>query len=257
MSSRSAKHQAHLNQTALSNETKRSIVTALLPIEEFKQIRDEHLVPTYVHVAQEIDDVSENLSDKSNSELREIINERYGQETDPHPLFNRIDSAWETVKWYLSVISVVLIALGMLLTHDSLLRFAINKLSLTTIVTQVLPLTLVGGVVIYVWVMRADTFVHKTLHRELRAVRGRTYQRRRTRLIGYAIWNDSIHRQSGLLLLSVIYLLKSLPNIPLVGRWFSTPHQTALQMTREHAQEIYECSSTREVISHIFQAWRQ
>jgi hypothetical protein len=227
-------------------------------MEDFEEIRDEHLVPTYAHVARAIDEVDQNLTQKDTAELRAMVNERYSATAlyDPHPVVSKLDSIWQTIKSVLTVIFGILFLFGMVLAHQSLTTLAKDGLSLVDVLQGLLPISVVVVLGVGVRVMRADTFIHQTLNRHLRAVRGQLYIRERNQLVGYAIWNDSLQGQSGLVLLTLLYLLKSLSSFPIIGRWFEAPHRTALEMTRRHAEDIYECESKREVIQTLYRAWK-
>lgn len=102
--------------------------------------------------------------------------------------------------------------------------------------------------------LRADTAAHQMLNRELRVVGGRLQTRNRSKLVGYKVWNENLHGQRGLVLLTILFVLDSLPKLPVIGRFVTDPRGLVLGLIRENAERLYHGDGVVEVVRTL---WRE
>lgn len=258
MSSQQANQLAHWDHSSSITDFKRKIALWMAPLGEFEELRDKHIVPTYIHIARSIDEVDAKLSEQSLSEIRERANRQYqtAPEYDPHPVNTIISSLLQSVKKIWKGVAFALILLGSILTVQELTNLGLTFRESSKLLLDMLPPVMIAVVGLLMYILQADTFVHQTLNRELRAIRGTLYIRDKNRLVGYNIWNDSLHGQSGLLLLMILYVLKSLPNLPLINSWFENPHVTVLHYIRSNAERFYRCKGSVEMLRIVYSELR-
>jgi|GEM_PF-7078490 len=199
-------------------------IRSVVPLEEFRDAREE-IVELYAEVYSEIDEVQESFSEMSNPELREWALQPYQiiPDYDPHEEVTELLSLPAKLLRWVKQISIVIAVLGSLLSANWLRTLGKNGLGLVDAIEAAIPLSIIAGCIFYLWLLYADTRAHQTFGEELRAGPAKVQTRRRSRIVGYGVWNRSLLGQSGLLLVSIFFLLAALPRLPITNRWFEDP----------------------------------
>jgi len=199
-------------------------IRSVVPLEEFRDAREE-IVELYAEVYSEIAEVQESFSETSNPELREWAVLPYSRipEYDPHEEVTELLSLPAKLLRWVKQISIVIVVLGSVLSANWLRTLGTNGLGVIEVIEAVIPLSVIAFSTFYLWLLYADTRAHQTLGEELRAGPARVQTRRRSRIVGYGVWNRSLLGQSGLFLVSIFFLLAALPKLPITNRWFEDP----------------------------------
>lgn len=247
MSSRRETHQARWFGATDESGKIESLVYWMVPWEQFYENR-EALIETFGAIHNDVDVIDERTADVDNSDLRESAQEAglRAPEHDPHPIANRLSATFEKLGTIWAVLSYILIIGGSLLSVNQVVRFGLGLRDLPDLLIGLFPPSAIALIGLVMYTLRADTFAHRLLNRELRVIGARLRTRHRSKLIGYKIWNDSLHGQSGLWLLMILFVIDSLPQIPVIGRRFDDPRGTLLKRIRENAEELYECDGWLE-----------
>lgn len=223
---------------------------SLVPSWHFKEKR-ELLALTYGEVYQRVDGVEETLSEFSNEELREWARSRArsAPDHDPHPNVTLLTRTLGQLKSSLKIIAILLMIVGTILSIAELQAVSTDIYGLPATLSDLVPQVILIGIGGWLYLLRADTFAHQFLNHDLRVKGGRLSTRDSQRLIGYGIFNGSLHRQRGLMLLTILVVMGTLPKWPLIGRWFNAPDEYALQLVHENANEIHQCDGYRDVVA--------
>lgn len=253
MSSRRENYQARGKDPANGNEWLRQAIVFLLPIADFKRNRAA-LVETYAHIYHDVEVARERMSSMSNEEIRMQARHAalYATNYDPHPLNSLVSKMCSWIATFWTVLSWVFILIGTALSIRQLVVIGQDLQQFPEIVMGLVPPVLLAIIGLLMYFLRADTVLHQILNRELRVIGGRLSTRNRSKLVGYKIWNDSLHGQSGLVMLTCLYLLESLCFLPLVGSFFSNPREFVLETVRQNAETLYHSDGTIETIKNIY-----
>lgn len=236
---------------ASGSRVKRSIVSRL-PMASFRESR-EALIDTYAHFFTQISEAQENMAEFSNEEIREM-NRRSARDApnyDPHPK-NSLLTAWlERLGTTWTIISYLLITIGAALSVQTLISIGMEMRQLPGLVWNVGPSVLLAAIGLVMYYLRTDTFLHQTLNEELKVDGARLCTRDRSKLVGYKVWNDGLHGQKALILLTLVFFLDSIPHLPLIRRLCSNPRERVLGLIRRNATTLYDSDSTFEATKMV------
>ena len=257
MSSQTEQHQAHWRPEVLTEERQREFVLSLIPIDGFKTARRD-VIQLFEHTYSEIEEVKESFSEKSNSELQDWALEPYsnGPEYDPHSAVMGIVSALNRFKTELKWLCTILLFIANVVSVEWFRTLGKGGFEALELVEGTIPLSIITLGILYVWSLRVDTFAHQTLNHELRVGKMKVMTRDRSQIVGYGIWNRSLHGQSGLLLVTFFYLLQSLPKLPLLGRLFDDPVQFVKAMFIQNIEMFYETNSWLKAGKQLYGRYR-
>lgn len=223
----------------------------------FKTARRD-IIELFQHSYSEIDEIKENFSEKCNSDLREWALEPYSDapEYDPHSSVMAVISTFKQIQTKIKRLCTVLLFLAGILSINWIRALAIDGVDALETVKSVIPLSILSISILYLWWLRADTFAHQTLNRELRVGKMKVMSRDRSQIVGYGIWNRSLYGQTGLLLVAFFYLLRSLPQLPILGRLFDNPAQFVKAMFIQNVRMFYQTDSWFEAGKHLYRKYR-
>lgn len=246
-------YPAHILRSFTPNDFWKRLILSLVPLNEFRDAQEE-IVNLYAEAYSEIDEVRESFSEKSNPQLREWAVEPYARipEYDPHETVTTLLSfPAKLVSWF-KRFSVVVAVAGSLLSANWLRTLGIDGLNLIEGIEGLLPLSFIAVSIVYLWFLQADTRAHQILGEELRVGPAKVQTRRRSQIVGYGIWNRSLLSQSGLLLVAILFLLDSLSELPVFGRWFDDPLGYIMNLITENIESLYEADGLIDMIRRLF-----
>ena len=257
MSSQREQHQAHWRPKILTKKGQREFVLSISPTDGFKFARED-VVELFKYSYSEIGEVRESFEDKSNSDLRDWALEPYSNapEYDPHSSVMAILSTFKQFKTEVKRICTILLFLASIVSLEWFRTLGKGGFDALQVVESTIPLSVISFGILYVWWLRADTFAHQTLNSELRTGRMKVMTRKRSQIVGYGIWNRALYGQSGLLLVAFFYLLRSLPELPIVGRWFKNPARFVKAMFIQNIAMFYHTESWFDAGKHLYRRYR-
>jgi hypothetical protein len=237
----------------LDEDGRKELLLSIIPRVGFRRATKD-VVELFAHAYEEIEEVNTKLDEKSNSELRDWAlepNQRHS-DFDPHAgifsLFNRLN--W--LKTNLSRLAHVGVFVTAVLSINWLHTLAKAGLSTIEAVESTIPLSIIAFGCIYFWFLKADTFAHQTLSEELGAGRAKVMTRQREKIVGYGVWNRSLCGQAGLFLASVFFLFRSLPHLPILGRWFDQPCEYVKTLIKHNTKPLYHSNGWTGAVKHLF-----
>jgi len=246
-------YPAHILRPVTSSDLWKRLIRSVTPLDDFEHAR-ENIVDLYAEVCSEIEEVEEAFSDKSDSQLQEWAIEPYFRipEYDPHETATTLLSFPAKLAGLIKQLSTVIAVGGSLLSVKRLHAIGMDGLRVIDAIEGVVPLSFIALSIVYLWFLHADTLAHQTFGEELRAGPGRVKTRRRSKIIGYGIWNRSLLGQSGLVLVGFFFFLDALSKLPIVERWFDDPVGFVVNLITENAESLYEADGTIEAGRILF-----
>ncbi|MDB9233345.1 hypothetical protein [Halorubrum ezzemoulense] len=254
MSSRtSGKHQAHQSHATDSASILRRFVLSLVPLDGFRAER-ERVANIFAEVSSEVKEVRDAFDGKSNSELQEWSVEPNPKipEYEPHEtVISVLTLPKKALGWILGL-SRVVVWVGILLSVHELYSLGMVGLDLLASVRGAIPLSVIVLGSGYLWFLRADTFIHQTLAKELRAGPAKVTSRRRSEIVGYGVWNRSLLGQTGLFLVGFFYMVDSLAHLPVVNRWFDDPAGYVENLITGNIDLLYDADGWMEAVRGLY-----
>lgn len=246
-------YPAHILRSVTSSDPWNRLILLVVPLDEFREAR-RGIVNLYAEVYSEIDEVRNSFSEKSNPQLREWAVEPYPRipEYDPHETVTTLLSFPAKLMSWFKRLSIVVAVVGSWQSVNWLRALGRNGLNVIEGIEGLLPLSFIAVSIVYLWFLYADTLAHQTLGEELGVGLARVQTRRRSRIVGYGVWNRSLLGQSGLLLVAIFFLLNSLSKLPVIERWFDDPVGYVVNLITENIESLYEADGTVEASRILF-----
>jgi len=240
-------------QRLVSAEAWREWISSAAPIGQFKIARGS-VIQMYSYAYSEIDDFQDSFSEFDNPDLREWAIKPYARipEYDPHEAVKKLLSVPQKALTLIKYLSIVLFVAGSAFSVNWLRILGKGGFSLVESLEGVIPLGIIAIGIVYLWFLRADTFVHQTLSKELRVGQMKVATRNRSQIVAYGVWNRSLMKQVGLLLVGFFFIFDSLPKLPIIGRWFSDPSQHVIRVFANNISIFYESDSVLNAMVLIF-----
>lgn len=250
-------YTARLLRNIRNGELRKNLVLGVVPIDGL-EIAREQVSNLFAGVYSEVDELQNAFSDKDNPKLRKWAVKPYSDipEYDPHETVTALLSFPSKVMSRLKQVLIVLAAVGSILSANRLYSVMMEGISLLGALEGLIPLSVTAVVIVYLWFLRTDSFVHQTLAEELRAGRAKVATRQRSQIVGYGVWNRSLFGQAGLFLVGFFYLLNSLPELPIVHRWFNDPSEYLTRIITENVDIFYETDSVTNAIWKLYRRMR-
>jgi len=153
-------------------------------------------------------------------------------------------------------IKVILYIVGLVLSISplqELAQLAMGGISIADVGQATEPLLVLSLITLYVWLLRADTFAHRALARELRVGNAEVMIREEARIVAYGIWNRSLLGQAGLMLTTIFFLLRSLGSLPLLDRVFDDPAFYIKSVITTNMDIFLDADGWGEVVRQLYQ----
>lgn len=257
MSSQREQYKAQWKPEILTEKRKRKFLQAVVPIDGFKSARGD-VVELFSHSYSEIDEARESFENMSNPAVREWALKPYSTapDYDPHGSVTAILSIFDQTWTNLKRLLLILLVIAKIGSIEWLYSLEKGGMGILELVESMVPLSIIGIGIAYIWFLKMDTFTHQFLARKLRAGKMKVNTRERSKIVGYGIWNRSLHGQTGLLLVAFFYFLQSLPRLPILNRWFDDPALFLKNIFKQNVGMFYHTDSWIGATKHLYRRYR-